>query len=274
MLTDIHTHLYHFTNTEIKNIIDKSLARGIQRIITCVHNRNTLIKTIPILKEYKNVYISIGVHPQVAFVETKEYGEFILIMEKTIDAAVAVGEIGYDNYPGNPPLESQKKAFIKQIEMVKQKDLPLIIHCRKAFDELFQDMQKSEKVILHSYSGGFKYLDIAIKKDFYISFSGTLTFKRSRRLKKIASLIPLNRILCETDTPFIPPETEPVSLQSKPEHLDLVFQSLVEAREEEEEEIKEALMNNVSSLFDFKRIDRNREKWIKLLEDSLKELRY
>ena len=273
MITDIHSHLYNFTLNEIKDIINRCTEAGVKRIITCVYNKDTLIKTMPILKAYKNIYLSMGVHPQAAWTEKKEYKDFVHIMEEALEASVAAGEAGYDNYESNPPMGSQKEAFIRQIEMVNIKKLPLIIHCRKAFEELFSDLNMvgdDIKIIMHSYSGGFKYLEPAIKKGFYISFSGSLTFKRSKNLKRIASMVPLNKILCETDSPFIPPETVPEIDMSRPEHVAIVFNALKEAREEKEYILKNALETNISSLFDFERIDRKREKYIQLLEKALK----
>ena len=272
MFTDIHSHLYNFTLDEIKDIIDRCTEAGVKRIITCVYNKDSLMKTIPILKSYKNIYLSMGVHPQAAWTEKKEYKDFIHIMEEALEASVAAGEAGYDDYEGNPSIESQREAFIRQVEMVNIKKLPLIIHCRKAFEELFSDLKLLKddvKIIMHSYSGGFKYLTPVIKKGFYISFSGSLTFKRSTNLKRIAAMVPLNRILCETDSPFIPPETISRIDMSRPEHLAIVFNALKETREEEECIVKKALETNASSLFDFERIDRNREKYIQLLEKAL-----
>ena len=272
MLTDIHSHLYNFTSNEIKDIIDRCNTGDIKRIITCVYNKDTLVKTIPILKAYKNIYLSMGVHPQAAWTDKKEYKDFIDIMEQTLEASVAIGETGYDNYEGNPSMESQREAFIRQIEMVNIKKLPLIIHCRRAFEQLFSDLELLKddvKIIMHSYSGGFKYLELAIKKGFYISFSGSLTFNRSTNLKRIAAMVPLNQILCETDSPFIPPQTEPQIDASRPEHLTIVFRALKEARKEEEHILKKALEDNTGSLFDFERIDRKRKKYIQILENTL-----
>lgn len=272
MFTDIHSHLYNFTLNEIKDILERCTDTGVKRIITCVYNKDTLIKTIPILKAYKNIYLSMGVHPQAAWTEKKEYKDFINIMEQALEACIAAGETGYDNYEGNPSMEHQREAFIRQIEMVNIKKLPLIIHCRKAFEQLFSDLELLKddvKIILHSYSGGFRYLAPAIKKGFYISFSGALTFKRSKNLKRIAAMVPLNRILCETDSPFIPPEIFPQIEASRPDHLAIIFNALKEAREEKEYILKKALEDNISSVFDFERIDRKREKYIQLLEQAL-----
>jgi len=271
LLTDIHTHLYHFSPEEIKAITDRNNIR----IITSAYDKKTLEMTLPFLKTFKNIYLSLGIHPRNATEE--EYEEFIPIIEKNLDALVAIGETGYDKYPGNPSMENQKKNFKKHLEFVNLKKLPLIIHCRGAFEDFFRDMdfflitENMPEVILHSYSGGFKYLDEAIKRNFYISFGGSLTFKRSKNLKRIAKMLPLNRIVCETDSPFIPPETEPPVNKSTPAHIYTVLNSLGEIRDENEEKIKKELENNISRIFDFERFDKNRDKWIALLEESLKE---
>lgn len=276
MLTDIHTHLNHFSSDELKGFMKNP---AIERVITCVYNKETLFKTIPLLKTCNNIYLSAGIHPQEAFSEKSL--EFISIIEKISDSLVALGEIGYDCYPGNPPLTEQREVLDIQLKMLKNRKLPIIIHCRGAFETLFSHMDSvtdklgyKPDLILHSYSGGFKYLDESIRRGYYISFGGSLTFKRSSRLKKIASIVPLNRILCETDSPFIPPEKEPPEEKSTPEDIQLVFNSIVKERSENKDTVEEEIRKNVKSLFDFEKIDRNRKKWMNLLEKSLKEIKY
>ena len=275
MLTDIHTHLNHFKTDEIKKIIN-TFPEPL-RIITCAYNIKTLKKTLPILKTFKNTYLSLGLHPQNSTEE--EYKKFMPLLEKNLHNIIAIGETGYDNYPQNPGIKEQQKAFRKHLQIAKENKLPLIIHCRKAFEELFQDIdvilgeEKNLPVILHAYSGGFKYLDIALKKGFYISFGGTITFRRSRRLKKIASIIPPEKIVYETDSPFIPPEIIPPVEKSNSAHIKVVLKSLAEARQEKEETVKKQIESNISNIFNFKKLEKDREKWITSLEESLKELK-
>ena len=194
---------------------------------------------------------------------------------------MALGETGYDCYPGNPSLKEQREVLDIQLKMLKNRKLPLIIHCRGAFETLFLHMDSvadklgyKPDLILHSYSGGFKYLESSIRRGYYISFGGSITFKRSSRLKRIASIVPLNRILCETDSPFIPPEKDPPAEKSTPEDIQLVFNALAKERKENKDTVKEEIRKNVKHLFDFEKIDRNRKKWINLLEESLKEIQY
>lgn len=259
LLTDIHTHLYEFSLEEIRHIMEACKAAGIGKIITCVYNMESLKKTLPLLKEYDNIYISAGIHPQAS--GERDCLDFIPVMERLIPALVAIGEIGYDAHKTNPPMERQREVFLSQLGVLKKSSLPVIIHCRNAFDELFGDMdgfygKNKPPVILHSYSGGFKYLDGALKENYYISFSGSITFERATNLKRIASMVPSGQILCETDSPYIPLETFPKTERNNPANLSLVVKAIAGARNEDEETIKKILSENISNLFDFGKIDR------------------
>jgi TatD DNase family protein len=278
MFTDIHAHLNHFSLEEIENILEECRAQGVERIITCAYNLKTLKKSLPLLKAFPNIYLALGVHPQDAW-GGKAKAEFMALMDKSLPALAAIGEIGYDNFPDNPPLDRQREFFLRQLHLAKSSGLPVILHIRQAFEQLFADIDlvfkkalAKPKLILHSYSGGFKYLEPALKRGCYISLGGALTYERSTRLKRIAALLPLNRILLETDSPFIPPAAIPPVEKSLPQDLSVIFKSLTEVRREAPEIIKVALEDNINNIFDFERLDKNREQWIALLEKNLKDL--
>lgn len=270
LLTDIHTHLYEFSMEEIRHIMEACKAAGIGKIITCVYNMESLKMTLPLLKEYDNIYISAGIHPQAS--GEKDCLDFIPVMERLLPALAAIGEIGYDAHKTNPTMERQREVFLRQLEVSKNTSLPVIIHCRNVFDDLFNDLdacyeKNKPPIILHSYSGGFKYLNMAIKNLYYISFSGSITFERAVNLKRIAPMVPPGQILCETDSPYIPPETSPKTEKNNPANLSLIVKSLAGARNEDEEIIRKILSENISSLFNFGRVDRSNS--IKLIEDII-----
>lgn len=281
MLTDIHCHLFHFPQPELAKIMATCTQTGIGRIITSAYDLSTLHKTLAILKTHPQVYVTLGIHPQDALASQKKHRSFLKLMEIVLKCCVGLGEIGYDLYPGNPPLKEQRELFLRQLEYLRlPKPLPLIIHCRNAFEQLFEDLDTSlsllpeghrPPIILHAYSGGFKYLDEVKKRGYYISFGGAITYKRSQRLRRIAGLLPLGNILLETDAPYVPPETTPPINLSNPSHLWLVAKSLALARGEEEELVRTSLAQNVTAIFDFEYLDREREEWINLLESSLRE---
>lgn len=281
MITDIHSHLYHFTSSEIEDIVRKCSGAGVGKVIASAYSRETLLGTLPHLKAHRSIYLSLGVHPQDAFTDRDEYRDFLGIMRHCLPCCVAIGEIGYDYHPGNPSRDAQREALKAQISFLGDRRLPLIIHCRNAFPELFMELDSSlgalsssmrPDMIIHAYSGGYKYFDEAVKRGFYLSFGGAITFRRSRNIRRIAAMAPVNRLLVETDSPFIPPEG--AGGRSTPAHAALVVKALSGARGEDMGATERILSNNTGTVFDFKRLDESREEWIKLLEYHLSASRF
>lgn len=208
---DTHTHI-DFENYEGKQdeIIKRALSAGVIQMINAGVNLDSVKASFELSEKYKNiVFYAVSIHPH----DVKKWNENTYNELKkfaTYSSAVAIGETGLDFYRDWSPYDLQEEVFRKHIHLARELNLPLIIHDRDAHD-LTLKILKEEKAhtvggVMHCFSGDYNFALSCIELGFYISFTGALTFKNSKKLQEIARLIPLERILIETDCPFISPE--------------------------------------------------------------------
>ncbi|XGA08693.1 MAG: TatD family hydrolase [Wolbachia endosymbiont of Xenopsylla cheopis] len=209
MIVDSHCHLNHFSQEEVKKVITNAKESGIgimQTICTTVSEFDDLLK---IAHSYVQVYTSVGVHPSNAAA-----GEYInaedLIKLITNEKVIGIGETGLDFYKqGNA--EKQIESFLAHIEAARETGLPLIIHARAADEEMINVLESEMKkgpftAVMHCFASSDKLAQKAIELGFYISFSGIITFKNAKAIRGIATYIPHERVLVETDSPYLSPE--------------------------------------------------------------------
>ncbi len=248
MLCDIHVHFIHFTLRELQTL--KSTFPS--HIINCVLSDQELDYGLKLIKLYPEISLSAAIHPQIAEINDKKTCYFLENL-KTIPRLCAIGEAGFDIYPLNPSFESQKQIFIKELEIARERNLPVILHCRGAFEELLDLIRKYEEdvpFIFHGYSGGFKYLDTLLKRKYYISFGTPITYEQSRNLRRIAALTPLNRIFSETDSPFnLRHRVNPYKEKNSPENVKEVVKTLSECKRIPEEEMINTISENFHKVF-------------------------
>ena len=206
MLVDTHCHLFF---DELKNDIDGVLSRanelGVTKFICVGTDITGSIKSYKLAKKHKNIYSTAGIHPHdVEAVEGDYINELrnLLLNEKV----VAVGEIGLDYYRNISKPFSQKIMFKEQIELAQNINKPIVFHNREADEDIINILSDFQGVegVAHCFSSTYKTAMELIEMGFYISFSGNVTFKNSH-LPEVAKEIPLNRILVETDSPYLAP---------------------------------------------------------------------
>ncbi|MBO5060090.1 MAG: TatD family hydrolase [Clostridia bacterium] len=210
MLFDSHAHYNdsHFDNDRFE-ILESMQENNVGYIMNISDSMKSVLKVLDIAKRYSFVYASVGVHPE----ETAELCEadMELLEEYTKNPKVkAIGEIGLDYYWDSVPRDVQKKWFVRQIELAKKVNLPVVIHDRDAHGDCM-DILRSENVrdvggILHCYSGSVEMAKEILDFGMYIAFGGTLTFKNARKVREVAEYVPLDRIVIETDCPYLAPE--------------------------------------------------------------------
>lgn len=177
---------------------------------TCITNSEEVIK---MAKKYPNMYAAVGIHPsdiedlplpldcQMEMLER-------MLLQKTENKIKAVGEIGLDYY-WEPVKKPEQKAFFEaQLELAIKHDLPVVIHDREAHGDCFETTSRyfpSLRGVYHCYSGSAEMAKELVKKGFYLSFGGTVTFKNARRVVEVAASVPLERMLLETDCPYLAP---------------------------------------------------------------------
>jgi len=213
-LFDTHSH-YNDEKFDIDRdeIIKQTYNSGVTRFITAGYSLESSIKAIEISKKYEYIYTIIGISPNDIPENKEELHKQINQIEelyKQNDKVVGIGEIGLDYYWNKENKELQKEAFIEQIKLANKLELPIIIHTREAvqdtIDILKNTIEAVHKGIFHCCPLNRELVKEALKLGFYISFAGPITFKNSKNADEIINMVPNDRILIETDSPYLAPE--------------------------------------------------------------------
>ena len=209
MIFDTHAHYddeqFNEDRVELLNSMEE---QGVGTIVNVSATYNSCRKVIALAKEYPFVYAAVGIHPD----EVGSLNEETFVQMKELfkeDKVVAVGEIGLDYYWDNEPREVQKKWFIRQLELARELELPVLIHSREAAADTMEIMKEHAKGlsgVIHCYSYSKEMAQEYIKMGFYIGIGGVVTFKNAKKLKEVAENIPLTSIVLETDCPYMAPE--------------------------------------------------------------------
>lgn len=208
MYTDSHAHISSEEMLEdIDNVLKRAHAAQISRIINVCTNRKTLEKGIELATQYPFILNVGATSPHDA---EKLAEQDFAIFKKALEEKqiIAVGETGLDYYYFKDSKEIQKKYLIRYMQLALEHDVALIIHCREAFEDLFDLADKhypSSKLMLHCFTGTDKDAKEAIQRGWYLSFSGIITFKKSEDLRNTIKKVPLENILVETDCPYLAP---------------------------------------------------------------------
>jgi len=210
-LIDTHAHLdFPELYSKLDLIIENAKNQNVLKIITISTNLNKIEKIIQISNDYDVVYFTVGVHPN-EVLKDKDYENYTLISDISNNLkCVGIGECGLDYHFGNEDKGKQKLSFITQIKVARDKKLPLIIHSRDADEDMIDILQDEYKkgafkAILHCFSSGKDLALCGLDLGFYISFSGIVTFKSAKLIQEIACIVPKDRILVETDAPYLAP---------------------------------------------------------------------
>ena len=220
-IIDSHAHYFdrRFEN-EVEGGADAVLesrvfGKGIAAVINVGTNPENSIRCIEQAKKYKNMYAAVGVHPEdcqhLEGSAREELEKIRLLLDtpekRAENKIVAIGEIGYDYYWQPVDRERQTAFFDGQLQMAREFSLPVIIHDREAHGDCFDRVMRHPETVgvFHSFSGSAEMAKELVKRGFYISFSGVLTFKNARKAREVAEAIPHDRILIETDCPYLTP---------------------------------------------------------------------
>jgi len=252
---ETHMHLDDEKFDEDRNeVINKIWNEGVTSAINMGCDINSSNKAIEIAKNNKFIYAAVGLHPE--NIPPKEE-ELWITIEKIKQMAlnnkkiVAIGEIGLDYYWTKDNIELQKEAFIKQIELANELKLPVSIHTRDSIDDMISIIRqfKIEKSgVLHCCPFNPELVKHALDKGLYIGVGGTCTFKNSKSAKKIIETIPIEKILIETDSPYLAPE--PLrGTRNDPSNLKYVVQKIAEFKNLEPEAIANLTYQNAKKLF-------------------------
>ena len=249
-LVDSHCHLEapEFSGN-LETIITDAENAGVVKLITSSVTWDEWPLSKSISDKFRSVEFSIGVHPW--YVSEKDLDIRNKLEASSGNGAIAVGEIGLDRKIEFPPFELQQKIFEEQMKFAVDANLPVIIHCRGAFNELIESVNRTgvpdHGGIIHAFSGSSEIAEILIRKGFSFSIGGTLTYKLSRKRSEVMKLIYPNHFLLETDSPDIPPAgTEKPNV---PANILLNLKAASQITGRPEEEIAENTTENANRIF-------------------------
>jgi TatD DNase family protein len=250
MLVDSHAHLDLFDSLKsIGEVLARAKQKNVGKVITIGDSLESSREAIRISHHFREVFAAVGVHPHNAAKVTPDFLE--QLRELTADEKViAIGEIGLDYYYKHSAKDIQKRIFLKQLTLAKSLKLPVIIHNREAHQELLNILVASgvTKGVWHCFSGDEENLVQAIKLGFYISFSGIVTFKNASQIQRVATKTPLNRLLIETDAPYLAPHPYR-GKRNEPSFLPLIAQKIAELKGISLESLVSQMEKNLSALF-------------------------
>lgn len=249
MLVDTHCHIHEPYELPIQEVLERAREDGVTEMICVGTSEESSEQAIKFSEQYEGIYAAIGVHPH----DTKDGYARVAQLAGTSNKLVAVGEIGLDYFYTHSPREMQIEALKAQLDVAVKHNLPVIFHVREAFDDFWPIFDSYEGIrgVLHSYTDSKANLDIALEKGLYIGVNGISTFTKDEAQKQMFDAIPLDRLLFETDAPFLTPTPYRGKI-NQPAYVSVIAQYHAERRGLSLKEIAEASTRNARALFSLK----------------------
>ncbi len=254
MYTDVHCHLNYGQYGDLDRTVKEFLKEGTTLAITSGFDMESSLESKQIAEKYENIYFSAGWQPQ----ELSRYkeGDYEKLKELCLhDKCVAVGEIGLDyHYPDNPEKPFQKRILEEEIELAHSLKLPIVIHSRDSAEDMLEILKQNKSKlinggVLHCYSHSSEMVKDFLDLNMYFSFGGTSTYKGAKKVIRSAKAVPLDRILSETDSPYLMPEPFKGEFPNTPKTIKHIVKRLAEIRGEDEYVLAETIRNNAQTLF-------------------------
>jgi TatD DNase family protein len=250
---DCHAHLDDDRFAEDRQLlINKALESGLN-IINVGHDLQSSINSVELAEKHSFIYATVGVHPHDAKDVPNDYFMQLKELAKS-QRVLAIGEIGLDYYYDLSPRDVQKEVFVAQLNLAKELNLPVVIHLRDAYGDFLEIMRK-EKLhpisgVMHCFSGSIEVAKECLDMGFYISFAGPVTFKNASNLKEVAAKIPLDKILVETDSPYLTPVPHR-GKRNEPAYVKYVAEQIAALKNISAQELWQTVIANANKLFKF-----------------------
>jgi TatD DNase family protein len=253
MLIDTHVHLNsHQFNNDVDEVIKRALANDVKIMIVVGFDHKTNQRAIELAEQYDFIYATVGFHPTDAK-KIKESDKEQLLPLLKHPKVVGIGECGLDFYWDKEHIDKQIKLFQWHIELSLKYDLPLVIHMRDASEATYNVLSDYEglKGIMHCYSGSAEMAPLFMSLGLHISLGGPVTFKNGRVPKEVAKIVPMDRLLVETDSPYLSPHPFR-GKQNEPARVKLVAEEIARIKEMPYVEIANQTTKNALQLFGIK----------------------
>jgi len=260
MLIDTHAHLdFPDYNNDREEVIKRANASGVGLIINAASSAEASFASVKLSKEYECIYACCGIHPHDAGNATDREIARLKDLALSSEKVVAIGEIGLDFFRDLSPRKLQYEALVKFIRLSRELDLPLILHCREEapdkkdasamlFKALEENLDKPFKGVMHCFSGDEKLLEKCLDAGLHVSFTCNITYKNADRAREVLKAAPLNRLLLETDSPFLAPQAKR-GKRNEPQYLTYLTEAIAENLNIAKEEVERVTTENCKRLF-------------------------
>lgn len=256
MLFDTHVHLNADQyKDDLEEVIGRAREAGIEYMVVVGFDRGTIQKAMEITEKYDFIYASVGWHPVDAIDMTPEDLEWIEELSSH-PKVVALGEMGLDYYWDKSPKEIQQQVFRQQIRLARKVNLPIVIHNRDATEDIVRILkeEKAEEVggVMHCFTGSLEVAKQCMDMNMYISFGGPVTFKNAKKPKEVAAAISIDKLLIETDCPYLTPHPYR-GKRNEPSYVSYVAEQIAELKQVDYEELAKKTTENAKKLFGINR---------------------
>lgn len=249
-MIDTHTHINCIEEISVEDIIKNALDNGVEKLIVPAAYPTDIEVVKDLAQKYENVYGLLGVHPS----EVKGWNDDLIDKIKEYSKSskiVGIGEIGLDYYWDKSFNDLQKEVFIKQIKLANELNFPISVHDREAHKDTFDiltEYNKNSAVVMHCFSGSVEFMKECVKQGWYIAIGGVVTFKKAIKMKEVAKEVPLDKLLLETDAPYL----TPVPYRGKtnqPAYVKYVAEEIASIRGISFEEVDKITTQNAKKVF-------------------------
>ena len=247
MIVDTHCHIYDSEMEDAEEIIKEAAKKDIHIILNGT-NPLSNNEVLDLVSKYDNVYAALG---YMHFFADEFSDEDLSLLDRQLgsDKVVAVGEIGIDYYHTKENKDKQRELFEKMLDLAEKHGLPVIVHSRKAIQDTFDILKKHDVVgSMHCYNGSVEMAKEFIKLGFYIGIDGPITHINNKKIRKMVKEIDINRILVETDSPYLTPE-EKRGEENTSLNLKYIIRKIAEELDMEEDEVMQITTENAKRLF-------------------------
>lgn len=252
MLFDTHVHLNADQYEEdLQEVIDRARQDKVDNMVVVGFDRKTINRAMELVEKYDFLYAAVGWHPVDAIDMMDEDLAWIEDLASH-EKVVAIGEMGLDYHWDKSPKDVQKEVFRKQIRLAKKVKLPIVIHNRDATADVVEILKEEEAKevggIMHCFTGSLEVAKECMDMNFYISFGGPVTFKNAKKPKEVVKEIPMDKLLIETDCPYLTPHPYR-GKRNEPAYVRLVAEQVAELKNVTIEEVAEKTTANAKKLF-------------------------
>ncbi len=251
MLVDSHAHIDDDRfDADRDEVLSRARAAGVDLIVNIGADMDSSARSVALAEQYPQIYATVGMHPHDAK-DMQETDYQRLVRWAAHPKVVAIGEIGLDYHYDLSPRPVQQEVFLRQLDIARQTGKPFVVHEREAHADTFDIIRSAAKGlegVFHCFSGSAETARQYLKLGFYISIAGPVTFPKSAKTKEVARYVPLDRLLVETDSPYLTPQAYR-GRRNEPAHVRLVAEEIASLRDLSLEELARATSENACRLF-------------------------